>query len=115
MLLARLAARLVFDDNPFTGGIAAREASGRPIEPRHWAETWGWWAALANLARVAALLWTSRWWLKPDPAQPGLTVKSPELHAIVAEGPVFEVLETLWGSDPRGARRAYRCLGGSNE
>ncbi len=46
--------------------------------------------------------------------RPSLTVKNPAMHDMVVEGSDFELLETYWGSGPRGARRLYRYVGSTS-
>jgi hypothetical protein len=63
LTLVILALRLVVGDDPWTGGIAERIATGDVVRPVDFERTYGWWAAIGNAILAAVLLLTARRWL----------------------------------------------------
>ncbi len=57
---------LVFAGNPFTDGVAEREAAGKRVRPQDYATTYTWWMALVNLVAVSFVLTTWRRWRGPS-------------------------------------------------
>jgi hypothetical protein len=55
--------RLLFGDDPWSGGIAERMSEGKGVRPVDFVRTYGWWAAAANLLLCLSLLATQRHWL----------------------------------------------------
>jgi hypothetical protein len=62
VVLAGLVAHLLLGEKPWSGGVAQRLEERQPVLGVHYAETWTWWAALANAFAVTALLATARRW-----------------------------------------------------
>ncbi|MCP5067872.1 MAG: hypothetical protein GY946_15030, partial [bacterium] len=56
---------LVLGDNPFTDGIALREAQGKRLRPTDYATTYFWWMALVNVIALPVVLTTWRLWQGP--------------------------------------------------
>ncbi|MCP3982956.1 MAG: hypothetical protein GY723_01125 [bacterium] len=56
---------LVLGDNPFTDGIALREAQGKRLRPTDYATTYFWWMALVNVLALPVVLTTWRLWQGP--------------------------------------------------
>jgi len=56
---------LVFAGNPFSDGIAEREAAGKRVRPVDYATTYTWWMALVNLIAVSSVLASWRRWRRP--------------------------------------------------
>jgi hypothetical protein len=68
--LVVLVLRLVAGENPWTGGIAERTATGDNLRGVDYARTYGWWAAAGNAIVAAVLLLTARRWLtRGDPVE----------------------------------------------
>ena len=63
LTLLVLVLRLVAGENPWTGGIAERIATGDNLRGVDFARTYGWWAAAGNAIVAAVLLATARRWL----------------------------------------------------
>ena len=70
LTLVLLAVRLIVGDNPWTGGIAERIATGEIVRPIDYARTYGWWVAVGNVILAMGLLVTARRWLtRGDPVE----------------------------------------------
>jgi len=70
LTLVVLAVRLIGGDNPWTGGISERTATGDIVRPIDFARTYGWWAAAGNAILATGLLLTARRWLtRGDPVE----------------------------------------------
>ena len=70
LTLVILAVRLIAGDNPRTGGIAERIATGDIVRPIDFARTYGWWVAVGNVILATGLLVTARRWLtRGDPVE----------------------------------------------
>jgi hypothetical protein len=54
--------RVALGSDPFTSGVAEREAEGKTLRAVDFARSYGWWAAAANAALATALLATLRLW-----------------------------------------------------
>lgn len=62
-LVLLLVARLVFGEDPWTGGLAARARKGGPIHPMDYVNTWSWWTAAAITPVLVLLFVTAPRWL----------------------------------------------------
>jgi hypothetical protein len=54
--------RLALGSDPFTSGVAVREAEGKVLRTVDFVRSYGWWAAAANAGLAALLLATLRLW-----------------------------------------------------
>ena len=61
--LALLCVVRLFGDDPWSDGIAERLEEGKHLRPVDYMRTYGWWAALINLAGLALAIGTRRYWL----------------------------------------------------
>lgn len=112
-----LAARLVFGDDPWTGGIAEREAEGHPLRPVDFARTWRWWASAAGLVATGFALATARRWLgpsepvvrpdlAPSPRPPWLVPALVAAMLAAALGAAPRLDHSLWDDEEYTARKA---------
>lgn len=112
-----LAARLVFGEDPWTGGIAEREAEGHPLRPVDFARTWRWWASAAGLVATGLALATLHRWLgsgepvvrpelAPSPRPRWLVPALVGAMLAAAFGAAPRLDHSLWDDEEYTARKA---------
>jgi hypothetical protein len=103
LVLLGLTIHLVGVDPPWEGGIAERLSKGARVRPRDFAETWGWWAALANAAVALGLLVTRRFWVRggPVPESPALAPPPGQPSRLVVGLTLCAMLAGAWLAWPR--------------